>query len=84
MLFVIGVQMPQSAICARSNRMSGTAGEGDGHIDCTGSLRYLDSEAGQYVETGCECVCHLEKREWYLSDFGPPPHQILWVGRRPD
>ena len=76
--------MPQSAICARSNRISGTTGEGDGHIDCTGSLRYLDAETGLYVEGRCEWTCHIEKREWYLSDFGPPPHQILWIDTRQD
>jgi hypothetical protein len=73
--------MPHSAVCARSNRMSG---EDDGHIDCAGSLRYLDAETGLYAEGRCECTCHVEKREWYLSDFGPPPHQILWIGTRQD
>ena len=74
--------MSLSAICARTNRISGIDGQGDGHLDCTKHLRYLDAENGDYVEDKCECACHVEKREWYLSDFGPGPHRILWINNR--
>ena len=73
--------MPQSAVCARFNRLSDRIGQGSDHVDCTGNLRYLDPESGDYIEGNCECPCHIEKREWYLSDFGPPPHKILWIGQ---
>ncbi|MEO1842584.1 MAG: hypothetical protein ABGY21_13900 [Pseudomonadota bacterium] len=62
--------MSLSAICARTNRISGIDEQGDGHLDWTKHLRYLDAENGDYVEDKCECACHVEKREWYLSDFG--------------
>lgn len=71
--------MSQSAICARLNRMSDRVGQGSGHLDCSGNIRYFEPETGDYVEDNCECSCHIEKREWYLSDFGPPPHKILWI-----
>ena len=73
--------MPQSAVCARFNRMTDRIGEGSGHLDCTGNIRYLEAETGNYVEENCQCFCHVEKREWYLSDFAPPPHKILWIGQ---
>jgi len=76
--------MPQSAICARINRMSDTEDKSWGHKDCPGDLRYLDIESGDYVEGKCGCDCHVEKRQWYLSDFGPPPHQILWINENMD
>ena len=40
-----------------------------GHMDCLKALRYLDADSGNYVESTCECSCHEEKREWYLSDL---------------
>jgi hypothetical protein len=75
-----GDLMPRSAICARGRQLSDSEFIDNGHLDCTGHLRYLDPERGAYVESICECSCHVDKREWYLSDFGPPPHKILWVG----
>ena len=74
--------MSLSALCARANRISAMDGQGDYHLDCTGALRYLDAESGEYLEGECECSCHVEKREWYLSDFGPGPHKILWINDR--
>jgi hypothetical protein len=74
--------MTLSAICARSNRISGRDGQGDGHLDCTTILRYLEEKSGEYIEGECACSCHVEKREWYLSDFGPGPHNILWISDR--
>ena len=74
--------MTQSAICARINRLIGVNGQGSGHQDCIGDIRYLDVETGDYVEEKCGCECHVEKREWYLSDFGPPPHEILLINDR--
>jgi hypothetical protein len=76
--------MPLSAICARTNSISGAEAQGYGHLDCTKNLRYLDTETGDYVEDKCECGCHVEKREWYLSDFGPGPHTTLWINNRAD
>jgi hypothetical protein len=74
--------MSLSAICARANRISVMDGPDYGHLDCTIALRYLDAESGEYLEGACECACHVEKREWYLSDFGPGPHEILWINDR--
>jgi len=71
--------MPMSAVCGRISRMSDTERSGAVHGECDGSLRYLDPAIGDYIEGRCGCDCHVEKREWYLSDFGPGPHQILWV-----
>ena len=71
--------MPQSAICARINRSTESMIQGSDHLDCTGELRYLDIESGDYIEGKCGCDCHVEKRQWYLSDFGPPPHKIMWI-----
>jgi hypothetical protein len=73
--------MSQSAICARMNHVYENDRQGSEHLDCAGNIRYLESETGDYVEDNCECFCHVEKREWYLSDFGPPPHKILWIGQ---
>ena len=53
-----------------------------GFGDFAGDLRYLDIESGEYIEGRCECPCHVEKREWYLSDFGPPPHRTLWINEK--
>jgi hypothetical protein len=59
--------------------MSEVGGQDKDHQECSGELRYLDAESGDYIEENCGCACHQEKREWYLSDFGPGPHQILWI-----
>ena len=73
--------MVQSAICARVNRMLDSVEPSFVHLDCTGSVRYLNPETSDYVESDCGCSCHTEKREWFLSDFGPPPHKTLWIGQ---
>jgi len=74
--------MSHSAICARANRISGNDTQSGGHQDCTKFLRYLDAETGEYAEGKCECSCHVDKRVWYLSDFGPSPHKTLWINHR--
>jgi len=75
--------MPLSAVCARIGRLSDGDGQGDAvHGECDGTIRYLEHSTGSYVEGKCGCSCHIEKREWYLSDFGPGPHKILWVNDR--
>lgn len=61
---------------------SGISGQGDGHLDCVKNLRYLDAVSEDYIEGECECSCHAEKREWYLSDFGPAPHKFLRINSR--
>jgi hypothetical protein len=71
--------MPQSALCARINRIPETDRQGAGHQDCAGDIRYLDIDSGDYIEAKCGCKCHVIKREWYLSDFGPGPHKTLWI-----
>ena len=74
--------MPMSAVCGRISRMRETESSSAVHEECDGSLRYLDAASGNYVDEKCGCGCHVEKREWYLSDFGPGPHQILWINDR--
>jgi hypothetical protein len=74
--------MPMSAVCGRISRMPDGERSGAVHGECDGSLRVLDPSTGSYVDDNCGCDCHVEKREWYLSDFGPGPHKILWINDR--
>jgi hypothetical protein len=74
--------MPMSAVCGRINRIPDIDASIATHGDCGGTLRYLDPKTGVYFDDRCACDCHVEKREWYLSDFGPGPHEILWISDR--
>lgn len=75
-------RMPMSAVYGRIGRMSDAERPGAVHGECDGSLRYLDLSTGNYVDDNCGCGCHIKKREWYLPDFGPGPHKILWINNR--
>jgi len=73
--------MTLSGFCARSIRFAtGEEALDSPHVDCSGSWRYFDHDTGDYISGVCTWSCHVEKRKWYSSDFGPGRPFICRVG----